>query len=97
LKIKNDDAMSSLIRTLYTTNATKSSDLEMAFRLIRILAKDVESLTKAFEKLPGKQEFVGVKQELTSVKTIVDDVIVPLKKALEEAKKRDVRGDEVYT
>lgn len=95
-KIKGDERVLSLVKTMYVSNANKSDQLQLAFRLIRLLAEDVKTLTTAMEKLVDKEESTEIKRELASIRTVVDDVVIPIKQEMEEKRKRDVRGGEVY-
>lgn len=96
-ELEHDGAIPVSVKTLYTANAIQSKQLNLALRLVRLLAEDVRTITNAITKLPDNQDFSAVKKEVTSIRTVVDDVIIPLKKAIGESKARDIRGDEVYS
>jgi hypothetical protein len=93
--IRYDETLG-LARARIAENVVITSEHQMSYRLIRVLALVVKKLADAIDKLPNEREFDAVREELHSMNKVVKEVIVPLKQAIEETKQRDTRGDEVY-
>jgi hypothetical protein len=98
-KAKYDETLG-LARTRIYEDVLITTYLNLSYRLMRVLALGVKGLADAIDKLPDKQEFSAVKEELTSMNKVVKDVVLPLKQDIEERKQarkqREIRGDEVY-
>jgi hypothetical protein len=70
--------------------------LGIAYELIERIVKTINSLGIAIDKLPKRQEFDDVRNEVDKQRKKVQSTLEPIKKAYEEQFEREKRGDAVY-
>jgi hypothetical protein len=64
--------------------------------VVDLLCVLINRLAISIEKLPDRSEFDVVKEELQAARGVITDAVLPIKQAFEEAKVRDLRGEDAY-
>jgi hypothetical protein len=80
----------------YSLDAFTQMRLQALFLVVGSIMNVTNSLTTAIEKLPNRDEFNSVKNELSGAKKVIDEAVIPMKNLYEQAKEREKRGEGIY-
>jgi hypothetical protein len=89
-------AIDGVLRTSDLVDSTIFRVLGTTYRIMGILSDAINKVGTSIERLPDRGEFDMVKDELQSGSGFINDAVIPIKKSFEDARDRELRGEDVY-
>jgi hypothetical protein len=91
-----NDTLSVALKMIYSMDAFVQVRLQSLYVAVGSIMYVTNTLTSAIDKLPQRDEFSSVRDELQSAKKVIDEAVIPMKKLYEDAKDREKRGEGIY-
>jgi hypothetical protein len=88
-----NDTLSVALKMIYSMDAFVQVRLQSLYVAVGSIMYVTNTLTSAIDKLPQRDEFSSVRDELQSAKKVIDEAVIPMKKLYEDAKDREKRGE----
>jgi hypothetical protein len=91
-----NDTLSVALKMIYSMDAFVQVRLQSLYVAVGSIMYVTNTLTSAIDKLPQRDEFSSVRDELQSAMKVIDEAVIPMKKLYEDAKDREKRGEGIY-